>query len=67
MLNSKLANTGTVLGVTVYTLKIRENVNLLLDCSIFVFSLISERGKKCCCVNLKKFTVAMQHIAWLKR
>ena len=43
-----------------------ENVNFLLDCSIFVFSLIFERGKKCYCVSSMKFTVAMQHIAWLK-
>jgi hypothetical protein len=43
-----------------------ENANFLLDCSIFVFSLIFERGEKYYCVNLMKFTVAMQHIAWLK-
>ena len=37
-----------------------------LDCSIFVFSLIFERGKKCYCVNLMKFIVAMQHYCMIK-
>jgi hypothetical protein len=31
--------------------------------SMFVLSLIFERGKKCYCVKLMKLTVVMQHIA----
>jgi hypothetical protein len=35
----------------------------ILFIGIFVFSLIFETGKKCYCMILMKFTVAMQHIA----
>ena len=46
-----------------YTYQQFEKVLIVLDCSIFVFSLMFERGKKFYCMNLMKFTVAMQHIA----